>query len=325
MLSVIGDVNTKFVIVACVAIAVVLLVEAVYLLVFTGETYRDRVNRRLRILLDKPDREKALVTLRRERGLTGEGLYLIPAKAFNRLVLQSGTTLGIYKVVGIMAALFVLAFVAVLVVRREPFEAIAAAPALGLALPLWVLRYLRNRRKAKFGKQFPDAIDIIVRSLRAGHPVPIAISMVAREMADPVGSEFGMLADEVTYGSDLETAMRNLYFRVGQEDLPLFVTAVAIQGATGGNLSEILGNLSRVIRERFKMRRKIKALSSEGRFSALALTAMPILFFGAISLMSPGFYGDIMHYRVTQIALGCCLGWMLIGNLIMRRMINFKI
>ena len=97
------------------------------------------------------------------------------------------------------------------------------------ACPWLVLRMLRSRRQKKFGAQFPDAIDIIVRSLRAGHPVPIAISMVAREMADPMGTEFGIVADEITYGADLETAMRNLYFRVGQDDLPLFVTAVAIQ------------------------------------------------------------------------------------------------
>jgi tight adherence protein B len=85
---------------------------------------------------------------------------------------------------------------------------------------------------------------MIVRSLRAGHPVPIAVNMVGREMKDPIGSEFGIDADEITYGADLETAMRNLYFRMGQEDLPLFVTAVAIQGSTGGNLGEILQNLS---------------------------------------------------------------------------------
>ncbi len=107
-------------------------------------------------------------------------------------------------------------------------------------LPYLVLRFLRGRRQKAFGAQFPDALDMIVRSLRAGHPVPIAITMVAREMPDPIGSEFGIVADEITYGADLETALRNLYFRVGQDDLPLFVTAVAIQGSTGGNLGEIL-------------------------------------------------------------------------------------
>ncbi len=137
------------------------------------------------------------------------------------------------------------------------------------ALPYLVLRMLRSRRQKKFGAQFPDALDIIVRSLRAGHPVPIAITMVGREMADPIGSEFGIVSDEITYGADLEAAMRNLYARIGSDDLPLFVTAVAIQGSTGGNLGEILEGLSGVIRQRFKMRRKIRALAAEARASAI--------------------------------------------------------
>ena len=139
-----------------------------------------------------------------------------------------------------------------------------------------VLKFLRARRHKKFNAQFPDAIDIIVRSLRAGHPVPTAINMVSREMSDPIGSEFGIVTDEITYGADLETAMRNLYFRVGTDDLPLFVTAVAIQGSTGGNLGEILQNLSGVIRQRFKMRRKIRALAAEGRASALILSVAAV-------------------------------------------------
>ena len=94
------------------------------------------------------------------------------------------------------------------------------------ALPYLILRLLRGRRQKKFGAQFPDALDTIVRSLRAGHPVPTAIAMVGREMPDPIGSEFGVVTDEITYGADLETAMRNLHGRVGSEDLPLFVTAV---------------------------------------------------------------------------------------------------
>ena len=141
-----------------------------------------------------------------------------------------------------------------MVIRGSTLEAGAWMLVACLA-PYVGLRILRGRRQKRFGMQFPDAIDIIVRSLRAGHPVPIAITMVGREMPDPIGTEFGIAADEVTYGADLESAMRNLYFRVGQDDLPLFVTAVAIQGTTGGNLGEILQNLSTVIRQRFKMRR----------------------------------------------------------------------
>jgi tight adherence protein B len=192
-------------------------------------------------------------------------------------------------------------------------------------LPYLVLRLLRTRRQKKFGAQFPDAIDIIVRSLRAGHPVPVAISMVAREQPDPVGSEFGLVTDEITYGADLESAMRNLYFRVGTDDLPLFVTAVAIQGSTGGNLGEILNNLSAVIRERFKMRRKIRALAAEGRASALILSSLPIALFAIINVMVPDFYASVWTESLTKIALTLAGCWMGIGNLIMFRMVNFRI
>jgi tight adherence protein B len=172
---------------------------------------------------------------------------------------------------------------------------------------------------------FPDAIDIIVRSLRAGHPVPVAISMVSRELRDPIGSEFGIVTDEITYGADLETAMRNLYFRVGTDDLPLFVTAVAIQSSTGGNLGEILENLSAVIRQRFKMRRKIKALSAEGRASALILSSLPFGMFAIINFLVPTFYASVWDQDLTKIGLLLAAGWMSIGNFIMYRMVNFRI
>jgi tight adherence protein B len=149
--------------------------------------------------------------------------------------------------------------------------------------------------------------------------------MVAREMADPIGSEFGIIADEITYGADLETAMRNLNFRVGTDDLPLFVTAVAIQGSTGGNLGEILENLSGVIRQRFKMRRKIRALAAEGRASALILSSLPILMFAVIQFMVPDFYASVWHESLTKIALAAAACWMGVGNIIMFRMVNFRI
>ena len=164
-----------------------------------------------------------------------------------------------------------------------------------------------------------------MRSLRAGHPVPIAITMVGREMGDPIGSEFGIVSDEITYGADLETAMRNLYYRIGSDDLPLFVTAVAIQGSTGGNLGEILQNLSGVIRQRFKMRRKIRALAAEGRASAMILSALPIGMFVVVQFVTPDFYGSVWHEHLTKMLLGGAAVWMAIGNLIMFKMVNFKI
>ena len=119
--------------------------------------------------------------------------------------------------------------------------------------------------------------------------------------------------------------MRNLYFRVGQEDLPLFVTAVSIQGSTGGNLSEILSNLSSVIRQRFKMRRKIKALAAEGKFSALFLSGLPVVIFFLLNLVAPDFYASVWNQSLTKIGLGLAAGWMMLGNIFMYKMCNFRI
>ena len=309
----------------CVAAAAVLFVEGIYLLCFSGVSYRQNVNRRLKLLKDEPNREKILVQLRRERGLTGGGDYSIGFEAFNKLLLQSGLTMGVSKLLMVIALGALIAFGATYVIRNDIVQALVAGVFCGTILPLLVLRFMRGRRRKAFGAQFPDALDMIVRSLRAGHPVPIAIGLVAREMKDPIGSEFGIVADEITYGSDLESALRNLYFRIGQDDLPLFVTAVGIQASTGGNLGEILANLSKVIRERFKMRRKVRALASEGRASAIILSSLPLLLMVIIHVVAPDFYGAVWNEDMTRKVLMGAGSWMLLGNFIMYRMVNFRI
>ncbi len=317
--------DTPTVIIIFAAISAILFAEAVYLLGFSTASYRSNVNRRLKISKTQPDREAILIQLRRERGLTSEGLFRYGMQWFNRLLLESGMTGGLPKL-----ALFAFGgggvmFGALWHFRQNATEAGIGALVAALLTPVLALLIARKRRHGKFAEQFPDAMDIIVRSLRAGHPVPVAIALVAQEMADPIGTEFGIAADEIPYGADVETAMRNLYFRIGQEDLPLFVTAVAIQGSTGGNLSEILSNLSSVIRLRFKMRRKIRALAAEGKFSAIFLSGLPVAVFGLINMMTPDFYGSIIQYDMTKWGLGLAFGWMLAGNIVMYKMCNFRI
>src|ERR1700730_9324271 len=319
------DFDSTYLVYLLAADSAVLFVEAAYLLCFSTASYRSRINRRLRLLKDQPDRESVLVQLRRERGLTAGGLYGLPILPLNRLVLQSGLTIGLGRLATAAALAALFAFGAVTWVRDDIFQAAAAALICAVVLPYVGLHFLRRRRHRKFGEQFPNAIDIIVRSLRAGHPIPVAVSMVAREIKGPVGTEFGMAADEITYGADLETAMRNLSFRVGQDDLPLFVTAVGIQGSTGGNLSEILENLSATIRQRFKMRRKIKALAAEGKFSAYFLSGLPVAIFFLLATVAPDFYGSIWEQPVTKVGLGLACFWMGIGDLVMYRMVNFRI
>lgn len=319
------ELETIHVVYLFTALAAGLFVESIYLLFFTTRSYRKNVNRRLRLLDGQPDRENILLQLRRERGLSQAGDYRLPLARLNRLIVQSGLSIGLSRLAVYVAASAIFAFGALMVLSGNVLQAAAAGLFAGTLLPYLVLRILRGRRQKAFGAQFPDALDIIVRSLRAGHPVPIAITMVARELRDPIGTEFGIVADEITYGADLETAMRNLYFRVGQEDLPLFVTAVAIQGSTGGNLGEILEGLSSVIRQRFKMRRKIRALAAEGRISALILSSLPIVMFLAVQIITPSFYGSVWHEDLTKIALAAAGAWMAVGNFIMYRMVNFRI
>jgi tight adherence protein B len=317
--------DTPTVIIIFAAISAIMFAEAVYLLGFSTASYRSNVNRRLKISKNQPDREAILIQLRRERGLTNEGLFRYGMQWFNRLLLESGMTGGLPKLALFAFGGGAVMFGALWHFRQNAMEAGIGALAAALLTPILALLIARKRRHGKFAEQFPDAMDIIVRSLRAGHPVPVAIALVAQEMADPIGTEFGIAADEITYGADVETAMRNLYFRVGQEDLPLFVTAVAIQGSTGGNLSEILSNLSSVIRLRFKMRRKIRALAAEGKFSAIFLSGLPVAVFGLINMMTPDFYGSIIQYDMTKWGLGLAFGWMLAGNIVMYKMCNFRI
>ena len=319
------DFDPIYLIYLLVAASAGLFAEGFYLLCFTGATYRNNVNRRLKLLKDQPDRENILIQLRRERGLTSSGGYSLKSVNLNQLVLQSGLTVGFTRLATFVAIGAVIAFVAGVIVRGSVVQGLLIALFCGLVLPILVLRFLRKRRQKAFGAQFPDGLDMIVRSLRAGHPVPVAVSMVGREMRDPIGSEFGILADEVTYGADLESGLRNLYFRVGQEDLPLFVTAVAIQGTTGGNLGEILQNLSAVIRERFKMRRKIRALAAEARASALILSSLPIAIFAVIQFVTPEFYASVWDEDITKKTLAIAGCWMGVGNFIMYRLVNFKI
>ena len=310
---------------AVVALAVIFAVEALYMTFSHRHSYRRQTNARLTAMEGKENREQVLIELRRQRGLSTEGKYRMPVVWLNRLVLQSGAKLGLMRLFVICVALSASAFmVAVYIMQEDVLVSALAAVAAGLALPLLVLHVMRLRRQKKFAAQLPEALDVVVRSLKAGHPVPVALGMVGREMGDPVGSEFGMVLDELTYGLDLETVLRNLYHRVGQEDLGLMVTAVSLQSSTGGNLSEVLGNLSRIIRERFKLRRKVRALSAEGRVSAYGLAALPGLLFLILQVIAPKYYGEIWADPLVQPALMATVFWAAVGMIIMFRMVNFK-
>jgi len=316
--------SSNLIIYVLIAVAVMLAVEVLGLSLTRRQSYRSRINRRLQLLEAAGDRQAALIELRRDRGLSEEGHYRVPFISISRLVLQSGIRWGSGAVVGIMVLAFSAGALAAYLIAQSLLLALLIGILAGIVVPILLLVALRSRRRAQFDAQLPEALDIIVRSLRAGHPVPVAISLVAREMPDPIGTEFGMASDEMIYGLDLEAALQNLRTRVGLQDLSFVEVAVSVQSKTGGNLGEVLSNLSRVIRDRFKLRRRVKAMSAEGRLSAVALSAIPILVFFLVNLMAPNFYGDVKGDPIiVPVVVATFFVWAA-GVFTIYRLVNFK-
>jgi len=300
----------------------IMIAEAVYVLYAGKQDRRAAINRRVKLQERKISQEQVLIQLRKERGLDGRSF--LSMDSLKKLRVQSGVTMPMAKFLAYTSgAALAVVFVAVFY-GMSLLIALALFPPLAAIIPVQVLKFRRNRRHKLFGVQLPEALELITRSLKAGHPVPVAIGMVAREMPDPIGTEFGVVADEVTYGSDLVSALHNLYERVGQEDLPLFVTAVSIQSSSGGNLREILDGLSATIRERGKLKRKVRAISTEGRMSAYILTAVPCLLGAAIMVLMPHFYTSVTDEPMTWYLLGASAAWLMLGNAMMFKMSNFK-
>jgi tight adherence protein B len=204
-----------------------------------------------------------------------------------------------------------------------PVVGLLAAFAGGLGLPRWVLGYRTKRRQNRFIKEFPNAIDLIVRGVRSGLPLGDCIRMVAGEAQEPVRSEFRAVVEVQAVGVPLGEAVERLYQRTGVAEANFFGIVLAIQGQAGGNLSEALSNLARVLRERAKMKGKIQAMSMEAKSSAGIIGSLPILVGGGVYFMTPDYLEPLWTTSMGLVML-CAAGfWMMCGILIMRRMINF--
>lgn len=309
-----------------IAIAVFVVTQVIFNLLARPIVGRIELNRRMKMILTTDSRDQVFADLMKARGLTSAGNYRYPLmRGFNTLVVQSGTTIGLEAIIALMVAISVLAYgFFALYMRYSIPLALPLGIALGVGGVLLVLLRKRKKRQDKFAEQLPDALELIARSLKAGHPLAVALTLSAREIQDPLGSEFGIFSDELAYGFPMNRALRNLQVRVGQEDLGVLATGIIIQSEVGGNLIELVSSLSNLLRERVKMRRKVRVLTSEGRTSGYMLSALPIFIFLALNLVSPKYYGDVWEKPSVTIALICGLIWMLLGNLVIYRMVNFK-
>jgi tight adherence protein B len=299
-----------------------LLVEGVYLLVVDMRGRQRDPNRRLRMLSAGKTRDDVMISLRRQRSFTSASGPLV---WFESLVVQSGIGAGVMRVVVVMLMLGGGGLVLTWLARNDILSGVIGGVVAGLLLPLLFLILKRRARLRRFERQFPDAIDMMVRGLRAGHPVSAALGIVAKEMLDPIGSEMGITLDEMTYGLELDRALTNLRARVGLPDVSFLVVAVSIQVQLGGNLAEVLGNLSRVIRERLKMKLKIKAASAEGRFSAVILSIVPFGLMAILTLMNPGYYAEVMDDPMFMPGMGGAFIMMIFGIIVMWRLVNFRV
>lgn len=208
--------------------------------------------------------------------------------------------------------------------HQTPLVIALAVFAVGLGLPRWILGFLTARRKKKFTEHFANAIDVIVRSIRSGLPTNEALKIVAREIPDPVGSEFHNLVESLKVGVTLEQAMKRMMESMPTPEVGFFAIVMTIQAKSGGNLSEALSNLAFVLRDRKRLQGKIKAMSSEAKASAMIIGSLPPAVMLIVYLTTPAYMARLFTEKAGNLMLAGCVVWMSIGIMVMRKMINFK-
>lgn len=295
------------------------------------------INERLRLIARGYDRATVMARLRRD-SLDGSihlpGFLAGPGRKLDGLLRGSGLPVTPARLLTIMLLAALLIFIVANVLAVTAGFSITFgtllmigtfATATAIGLPLLFLSRRAERRHKKLAEQFPVALDIFVRGLRAGHPVAAALDLLTQEMTDPIGSEFGVVSDEVNYGADMRGALQNMADRCDLEDMRMFVVSLSIQHETGGNLAEILENLAKVIRDRHSMVMMVRALSSEGRMTGTLLTGLPVLAFVALFLINPPFYLDVAKDPIFTIGFGGLILLYAIGFYTIRRMIDLKV
>ncbi len=308
-------------------VGVILMVEGLYLVAF-GKSISSsaKVNRRLSLLEEGKDYEEVLTTLRREREQHKNALQFPIFSILSKKAAQANIafTPRALVLVMVVVALFSLVMLSVFTNANFITRLLVASVMGGGGVYAW-LNHKAKKRLSLFEEQLPDAVDLIVRSLRVGHPFASAINVVADEMYDPIGSEFGLIADEATYGMDVVTALDDVAERIDIQDMRFLAVAVAIQSRAGGNLAEILDGLARVIRSRFKLFRRVRAITAEAKWSGWFLSIFPFAALMMVNITNPGYYDKV---ALSPFFVPACIfvGIFLTFNvIIMRALVNIKV
>lgn len=327
-------INAEFVFYGLIFLAVVLLSEAGF--IWWRDTYgpRKRVSKRMALLERGASAEEIITALRRQSTDASKSLLPSVIRYLDVRLNQSGIRISAQRMLSIMASVTLMIGILFPILGGITGQIRSAgavllillfAGGIGIALPVLTINYLAARRLKLLEKQFPTALDVLVRGLRAGYPITGAMELVVSELPDPLSSELGLVLAEMNYGYPLRDALVNLSNRVQTQDINMFVVSVSIQTETGGSLSDILDGLARVIRDRAAMVLKVRALASEGKMTGALLTAMPIITFLGVFSSKPSFYLDVVDDPWFMPGVLGVIFMFTLGVVIMRRLIAIKV
>ena len=308
-------------------ISVLVIVEGIYLTIFGKSiSLNNRVNRRLEMLEKGTGREQVLDQLRKEMGQHMKSrsipIYAILAEKAQKANIAFTPP----QLIILMGVLAVVAFVGLTIGTGVGVTIrIAISLAMGIGgVYVWVNNKAK-KRLAMIEEQLPDAVELMVRSLRVGHPFSSAMAIVSKEVPDPLASEMGVISDEAAYGRDVGEALKAMAERLDMQDMRFLAVAVTIQQQSGGNLAEILEGLARVIRARFKLFRRVKAITAEAKWSGMFLSVFPLGALVGINVVQPNYYDDV---RLTAAFIPACLvvaGFLVVNVFVMRALVNIKV
>ncbi|SEL18930.1 tight adherence protein B [Roseovarius azorensis] len=315
MTDILSRVDPGWLLFVGVFLGALLLIEGMRQLLSRRETNTEARSRRMRMVAAGTDVAERLSALApRQAGEGGSLAALMTSVGLSR-------SPALYVVVALLCAA---ALTAMLLQLIGLIPAIVTALSLFVLLPLLIMMSIRDARRQKLSAQLPDALDLMARGLRAGHPLNTSIATVAETMPDPIGTEFGILVDQISYGDEMVVAVRKLAERVPTEDFRYLAASIAIQHGTGGNLGRILTVLSQVMRGRAMTRRKIKAMSAEGRVSAVILSCIPFLMVGLNSIITPEYYGGVVGDPLFIPLAFTALTLIALNALVLFKLVNFK-
>jgi tight adherence protein B len=290
--------SAELIIYGLIFIGVLVLVEGLYLVVFGKSiSLNSKVNRRLEMLEKGQRREEVLDKLRKEMQQHMKSKSIPLYSLLSERAQKAAIAFSPQQLIMLMGGVAVFTFLALTVGTQTevPVRALLSV-GIGVGSIIFWVTSKANKRMGMIEEQLPDAVELMVRSLKVGHPFSNAIGIVAKEVQDPLGSEFGVIADEAAYGRDVGEALKDMAERLDMQDLRFLAVAVTIQQQSGGNLAEILAGLAKVIRARFRLFRRVKAITAEAKWSGKFLSAFPLMALAAINVSDPNYYDDVMDH-----------------------------